>query len=73
MYGTTGRYGVEFRHATPGTWEHHQMLNTDDRQMADRALAASVQTVQRINSDVLGIRLFDHTDNAVVTEWSAAA
>ena len=71
MFSRTGRYSVEFRHRNPGTWERHQMLNSDDKALAHRGFNESVKAVAPFANDILGIRLIDTVTGTVITEWSA--
>lgn len=75
MFGTTGRYSVEFRHESPGTWERHQMLNSDDLDTAMVGYTACVAAMPRValTSDLLGIRLIDHESKETMGEWERAA
>ncbi len=73
MLGYTGRYAVEFRHAGED-YGRHQMLNSNDRAVAQNAFTVSAAQVAQIGPtcDVTGIRLVDTESAEVLTEWIGA-
>lgn len=70
MFSRTGRYSVEFRYRNPGTWERHQMLNSDDKALAHRGFDESVKACKpHVANDIVGIRIMDNVTGATLKQW----
>lgn len=70
MFGTTGKYSVQFQHGQGQPFERHEMLNSDDLTEALAGFGESIKVAEKIkSSDITAIRLFNNEMNWEMGQW----